>query len=376
MFVLLPLILIIILYFFKENKITLLHGNISTIIILSKSLIINEYIILIIFIILICSLWIYFNIDINDIISSIITISTILATISASIISLFISLEMLSISIIILINLYLKDKYPGIIYFIISSLFTSLFILSIGYINIGYIIFFKFIYIVLTFKIGYIPFHILLPNLYNDLSPINLLLIDISYKMTLLSIFYRLYLMCYDSNNLLVLNLILSILIVIFNKNLFSIMIYSSIFNYSLILITIIFRELDYFIYYSFIYFLNTILFILFIVNKYIYSYICNNFWYLLFWLLILINLMGIPPFNGFWIKYYIINILIFNYNYLWLILVLIGILLLSYTYIRIYINLIINNRENTNIIKSRNYFYCVILCIILLLCIIPILFI
>jgi hypothetical protein len=66
-------------------------------------------------------------------------IGSYLSIISTSMISLFISIEVLSFTIIIIINLYIQDQYPGIIYYLISGIFTGLFILSLGYLYIGYI---------------------------------------------------------------------------------------------------------------------------------------------------------------------------------------------------------------------------------------------
>jgi NADH:ubiquinone oxidoreductase subunit 2 (subunit N) len=94
-------------------------------------------------------------------------------------------------TIIIIINLYIQDQYLGILYYLFSSLFSALLLLSLGYFYLGSIIGFKFFYIILIAKIGLIPFHILLPNIYNNLSPKIILLIDIPYKLILFYIFYR-----------------------------------------------------------------------------------------------------------------------------------------------------------------------------------------
>jgi hypothetical protein len=47
-----------------------------------------------------------------------------------------------------MLNLYLQDQYPGIIYFLFSALFSALFLLSLGYLSMGYIISYSLISVV------------------------------------------------------------------------------------------------------------------------------------------------------------------------------------------------------------------------------------
>jgi NADH:ubiquinone oxidoreductase subunit 2 (subunit N) len=95
-------------------------------------------------------------------------------------------------TILILINLYIQDQYPGILYYLFSGLFSALFLLSLGYLSLGYLSASKILCIVLFAKLGLVPFHILLPNIYNNLSPQVILLMDIPYKMILFFVLYRL----------------------------------------------------------------------------------------------------------------------------------------------------------------------------------------
>lgn len=55
---------------------------------------------------------------------------------------------MISFLMLILINLYVQDQYPGIIYYLFSGLFSALFLLGLGYLSIGYYISYSLITIV------------------------------------------------------------------------------------------------------------------------------------------------------------------------------------------------------------------------------------
>ena len=55
---------------------------------------------------------------------------------------------MISFLMLILLNLYIQDQYPGIIYYLFSGLFSALFLLSLGYISMGYLISYSLLSIV------------------------------------------------------------------------------------------------------------------------------------------------------------------------------------------------------------------------------------
>ena len=206
----------------------------------------------------------------NLLLGIIFLIGSILSITSTSIISLLLGIEILSMTIIIIINLYIQDQYLGILYYIFSALFSALLILSLGYLYLGYIIGYKFLYIVLFYKLGIVPFHILLPNIYNNLSPKIILLIDIPYKIVLFYILYKTFLLSFDIKFLLYLNLIISAIGSLRYQNLLSLLVYSSLFNYSLILISISFQYIDIFIYYLYIYSFLVILYLYLITLKFI----------------------------------------------------------------------------------------------------------
>jgi NADH:ubiquinone oxidoreductase subunit 2 (subunit N) len=206
----------------------------------------------------------------NLLLGVIFLIGGILSITSTSILSLLIGIEILSMTMIIIINLYIQDQYLGILYYLFSGLFSALLILSLGYLYLGYIIGYKFLYIVLFYKLGIIPFHILLPNIYNNLSPKIILLIDIPYKLILFFILYKTFFLSFDIQFLLYFNLIVSAIGSLRYQNLLSLLVYSSLFNYSLILISIYFQYIDFFIYYLYIYSFLVILYLYLITFKFI----------------------------------------------------------------------------------------------------------
>lgn len=56
---------------------------------------------------------------------------------STSMIALFISIEILSMTVLIVVNLYIQDQYCGILYYLYSGLFSALFVLSLVYLALG-----------------------------------------------------------------------------------------------------------------------------------------------------------------------------------------------------------------------------------------------
>lgn len=55
---------------------------------------------------------------------------------------------MISFLMLILLNLYIQNQYPGIIYYLFSGLFSALFLLALGYLSMGYIISYNIICVV------------------------------------------------------------------------------------------------------------------------------------------------------------------------------------------------------------------------------------
>lgn len=355
MIYILPLLISLLIYIVYEDINFIIYG-IITLLIEMLWLPINIEILIIIYLIL---LILYFLIGIYEnktliMLGAFFIIGSYLSIISTSMISLFISIEVLSFTIIIIINLYIQDQYPGIIYYLISGIFTGLFILSLGYLYLGYIWAEKLIYIVFLFKLGLIPFHLLLPMIYLNLSPINIFIIDIPYKLVLFYILIKLD-MNYYSYWYIIFILIISTISSLRYKNLILIMIYSSIFNYALILILISLKNNLIFLYYIFYYSIFVLIYLYLLTNYFINKQFSSSF-YFYFWLILFFNLLGIPPLSGFYIKYYTLYLIIENNLFILFIISIISILLISYTYLRILNTLYMNNHKYLIINKNSSY--------------------
>lgn len=341
MLTLLPILIAMALTIFKSSNDILIYGSCGLILLNLNSLTHSCECFLSILIIFFIIIWI--DLNSNSLLATIFLFGSLLVLRSTSLVSLFVSIEILTLTIIIVINLYIADKYPAILYYLFSGLFSALFVLSLGYISLGYEIAYKLIYAVWIYKIGLAPFHLLLPQIYNNLSPRVILLIDIPYKALLLYMVYRLNIPLFDY--VLIFSILVGSIGSIIYKNLLSIMIYSSIFNYSLLLIAIYFNNINYFLFYLIIYAFMVFIYLYLIHYKFIDRQIDHPI-YLLFWFILILNLMGIPPFNGFIIKFYIFYLMAANFSYLLLFISSLGVLILSYTYLRILLSMMMSDKS------------------------------
>lgn len=343
MILILPSMLSLLMYVLFSNELLLSYGLFLSIILLLNSVMCSE-IWLMILISVFCLIWI--NIQSQKIIGVIIYIAALLCIQSTGLISLFISIEMLSLSVVILINLYIQEKHTGILYYLFSGLFSALFLLGIAYSSalgnpIGYIL----IYISLWFKIGLSPFHLLLPKLYTQLSPTIIILIDIPYKLVLWWVLYRFYVFPIDLSLLIILCLLTGAISSIGNTHLMNILIYSSINNYGLLLISLILQKEDYFIFYLTIYSCLVFIYLQMITFNHIPKKIMNNY-YICIWTFLIFNLIGIPPFAGFFMKYFILSLLIENKLIILFIIILISVFIISYIYLRILVSMLLGPKE------------------------------
>lgn len=273
-----------------------------------------------------------------------------------SLLAFFISIELISFIMITFINLYIQDKYPGILYYLFSGLFSALFILSLGYLYMGYTIAYSFLSLVFIWKLGLGPLHILMPHIYNSLSPKKILFIDIICKYLLFYTFSRLILSIpININFIALISIIIGSISILKENNLLNILVYSSITNYGLLLISIIDNSIFYvyLVFYSFMtiifFYLITYIWILYSLTKTIYISL---------WFILILNLIGIPPLTGFWIKLYVLQLLVINNSYIMIILILISLLLLSSVYIRILLGFIMSYKNiKHNFIMQSDFF-------------------
>lgn len=262
-------------------------------------------------------------------------------------------------------NLYIYDL--SIKYFLINSFRSSIFILIRNIIiifNLNYY-FLLIINFCLIIKLGIIPFHFWFIDLIKNLNWLRCLILSTWQKL----IPFLLLIYLYNENLLFLFILIRGIFRIIFLINqifLKKIFAYSSINHICWIIISILYRELLWLLYF-FIYFLINF-YLIIIFNKFKINYIIDIFiyinnYYLKFILLIFIlRLGGIPPFLGFIMKWYVIYYLIFNFNYFFIILIIFFSLVILYYYLQINFNLMIINylilKLNLNNFNKFNYIY------------------
>jgi len=360
MIILLPLLLSLILSILKEDK--------EKIISLYSLYILNFYylnisygnnLIKILFIILIIY-WLttitrtFDSENTTNLFSLYIIIGSIFVFNTNSIYSYFISLELITFINIIYINIYIQDKNIGIIYYLFSGLFSALLIFSFGYLIMGYYIAYSFIIIIFIWKLNLIPFHILMPLIYNNISPKLIFYLDIPSKMLILFLLYKLILSIFiNLQFIIIINIIVSTIIILMENNLFNILIYSSLINYSIILIFIQYNYFHFFFIYILFYSFMILIFLYLIIYKYIFYSFTNPF-YILFWSLLLFNFIGIPPFMGFYIKLIPLYILILHNKILLTILFIISFILISFIYLKILGSFIINNNFSIHNISNN----------------------
>lgn len=283
-------------------------------------------------------------------------ISSIFVFNSNSLYGYFLSVELTSFLIMVFINLFVLHKRPGIIYFLFSGLFSALFIFSCGYLSMGYHISYSFITLVFLWKLNLVPFHYLIPSIYNNISTKLIFFIDIPSKILLFFLFFRIILSIpINLFFFIFLSLFIGTIAALIDKNLINILIYSSLTNYGLILILIQYNNWNSFVFYIIFYSFMVLIYLFLILFKSI-DRTFFNYTYIIFWTLLLFNLIGIPPFIGFYIKLLPLYLLINNLSLFFTIIIIFIILILSSVYLKILASLLMTTKNKIFIISSRDF--------------------
>lgn len=220
------------------------------------------------------------------------------------------------------------------------------------------------IIIPLLIKLSLIPFHLWLPSIIEGLNWITCFLILTWQKISPIIIISYLNF----NKNLIILIILISLNSILgYNQNsIRKIIALSSINNSSWILITILINEnlwINYFLIYSLLNFL-----IIKIFKKYNINYINQlkffnlNFFFKLNLLILIFSIIGLPPIIGFYIKWILIKILIYNKIFLILILLTIITILNLFFYIKITYFILFNfnlfNKWFLQNLKKNNFNY------------------
>lgn len=327
---------------------------------------------------------------------------------SNDLIFIFIALELYSLSVYLLIlnNITKNSSRLSIIYLLINSISSYIFLLGIAiiYKNTGSIILEEINYILnnnnnnigimlliisLLIKLGTVPFNFWVLRLYTTLENRILLYQIIIPKIVYLFLLYKILNYILPMNNIEYLNMIFILIYIIallsvivgsigglFNTNFKAILTYSSIFNMGFILLGILnninnMETKNTFIEYILIYSLNTlVIFICFLLinpestfykNKKINYNIYKIYpLFSIFLLISIFSFIGIPPFAGFYAKLNIfINILQSINNKIWewgivsIIILLIGTFISSCFYLKFVLNFFIKGEKFDN--KKEN---------------------
>jgi len=195
-----------------------------------------------------------------------------------------------------------------------------------------------------------------MPSIYNNISPKLIFFIDIPSKILLFFLFYRIILSIpINLYFFIFLSIFIGTIAALIDKNLINILIYSSLTNYGLILILIQDNNWNSFVFYIIFYSFMVLIYLFLIIFKSI-DRTFFNYTYIFIWTLLLFNLIGIPPFVGFFIKLLPLYLLISNLSFFYTIIILLIFLILAYIYLKILASLLMNTKNQIFIYNNNFY--------------------
>nr|WLE71814.1 NADH dehydrogenase subunit 2 [Aphidius gifuensis] len=299
-----------------------------------------------------------FNMKYNWLFIFMLFISPLLVISMNSWFSIWINMElnlMMFIVYLMLNNIYIYDLCMK--YFLVNSFSSMLFIFMMNFLLFYYnnMFFLMIINISMMLKLGMMPFHFWFIDLMMNLNWISNLIISTWQKIIPFFILMFIYL----QNLVLMFILISSIFSMIFSMNqiyLKKIYAYSSINHMCWLLMSLIFSELIWMMYF-FIYVMINLL-LMFMLKIFNINYLMDLFYkfsnkYMkIFFMFLMFSLGGLPPFLGFIMKWYLIFYLINNYNFFILLILIFFSLIFLFFYLRmLYMNMFINY-TNFNLMK------------------------
>jgi len=253
------------------------------------------------------------------------------------------------------------------IYFIISNYLN----------NYNYLLFFSlfFIFTGLLFKLGAVPFHWWLPDVYEGSISIVTLFFSVFPKLTLVFFFIKIsyFIFLFNLSFFFFIVGLFSIIIGFINAmyqfKIKRFLAYSSIFTIGFLIIMLLQGNVDSFfvVFFYLICYSITLMSFFFLLLQirlrffkeffYLYelSYILkSNIIICIFFVVLFFSFAGVPPLIGFFSKFYLFLFLINNYNYFIVFIVLLSGVISSFYYVRVIRILLFNN------LKIINKFYIV----------------
>ena len=263
---------------------------------------------------------------------------------------LFLLIEIQSISLYILFKKKkkIKEIESSIIYFFFNCIFSFFFLLFIVYIN-NYILY--YLNFILLYKIGIFPFFFWVNLVYDGLSFSNIAILSIFPKITFFILIYKINYI--NLIYLCIFTIYLGNIIAINQTKLKKLLAYSSIINMSIIYIILISGNfIFYLLFYNFIILIFLLILKLEFIIEYSKGYL-NLFQWII--LLLILNISGIPPLGGFFLKLILFNYIIIQ-SYLFIIIFL-GLCIGIFIYLRL-INIILIKKNKLFQINNKNISY------------------
>jgi len=259
----------------------------------------------------------------------------------------------------------------------------SIYFIINNYFNYNYLLLFSlfFIFIGLFFKLGAVPFHWWLPDVYEGSLSIVTLFFSVFPKLTLIFFFIKIsyFIFLFNFNLLFFLigffSIIVGFINAMFQFKIKRFLAYSSIFTIGFLIIILSQGNIDsFFVVFFYLLCYSITLMSFFFLLLHIRLRFFKEFFYLyelsyvlksnviisIFFVILFFSFAGVPPLIGFFSKFYLFLFLINNYNFFLVFIVLLCGVISSFYYVRVIRILLFNNLKNYNKLYIIELSYCI----------------